>query len=241
MEWMRERYRRWRHAHPRTTDEVLAALRIAENGDQILLYEGDGDSWFPHQNGVAIVKGRKLLLNGRETLFEADAGSRFTSYARHPKGFLVVHYAMGNPQKLVLNGETVLHEGRHDEFHGSHEGILLRYGQQFVLAGTAKMLYEGHYSEWGPHSEGVIIRMSSIVLRLNGERLLYQGPMDSWRSHPQGFVIEKKGALFLNGQELMYDGPYDDWSSHDHGVLIRRHKRLLLVVHKTFDADRIIV
>jgi hypothetical protein len=239
MEWLKQRYRRWRATHPRTADEFLATVRTAENGQQILLYEGDGDSWFPHPHGVGIVKGQDLYLNGRERLHE-NKGPGMT-YQRHPDGFMVVN---SNGRRVVLNGtgDSFCYSSTVDECVGHPRGYLVRSGRQFLLNGMAK-LYYGPYDGWGVHANGVIIRHGNRLC-LNGERLLYDlgGDWAQWSSHPHGFVVAKSdGSLHFNGRELMVACPYDDWSPHDHGVLIRQHKRFSLIVHKAFDADRIIV
>ena len=43
-----------------------------KNGQIILHYEGEVDSWFPHPKGIVIRKGKQFFLNGKDLLSEGE-------------------------------------------------------------------------------------------------------------------------------------------------------------------------
>lgn len=128
---------------------IVEGDRLLLNGQ--LLYQGAWNRWFPHPQGVVIWTGDKLLLNGKELLFQSRcrgmlAGYKYNAQVRFDDG---VYYVGGyraiantirgiiieNGDKLLLNGQVLLYEGKWNRWDAHPHGVIVENGNRWVADG----------------------------------------------------------------------------------------------------------
>jgi hypothetical protein len=191
---------------------------VFSKGDKILLngvhclYQGETEDWQPHTDGIVIRKGYELLLNGERRLYEGH----FDDWDSHPSGVLIEW-----DNKLLLNGTQVLHEGPFDGFFEWHSSpcfpaFLEKDASGYLLGGNRRLTSPEKVRD----NDEVLLHPDGVVYLIGDEFHL-----------PDGTTIRVKGLVA--------------WCVHRHGILVCEHsgefEEFRLLVHKTFDADEIIV
>jgi|GEM_PF-3331411 len=171
------------------------------------LVRGGFSKWSSHPRGVVVQRGKRLLLNDKELLYEGD----FKGWGAHPRGVVIWK---GN--QLLLNGTELLYEGDFVEWRPHPKGVVIRTsvknGVCQLLLNGKKLLYEGPVCHWEPYPDGVVIKDKQRFL-LNNKELLYEGPYSDWRAHPKGVVIKNYvfGAGNPNTQQV-------EWTFHNQSM-----------------------
>jgi len=121
-------------------------LKQAQTKDQIFLYEGEWDGWFPHLKGIIIRKKNQFLLNW-DFIYQGE----WDEWLPDSKGIIIKRN-----NQFLRNGKDLIDEGEWDWWSHSRE-MIMRERNQFLL-NEKGLIYEGEWDEWLPHSKGRIIR-----------------------------------------------------------------------------------
>lgn len=129
-----------------------------------LIYEGKGDFWGAHVNGVIlrekIEKGLSVfLLNGKKVIYR---GSCFSTQ-EHLYGILI-----NAAHKLFLNEKLMFTFGGKNCSWSPHPaGVLIRNGDNIFLNGK-KLLHEGRFDSYCSHLYGVVIKKDNrLILKMS--------------------------------------------------------------------------
>lgn len=199
---------------------TLISMRFVENeirnkGELVLTYSPDysllfAPEWGTHPEGIVVRKGKAILLNGKDLLYEYDGGPEYDghhgqplSWDVHPRGIVV-----RKDKQLLLNGKEVLYEGEWDRWHCHPRGVVVQRGKQLLLNGT-KILYEGEFDDWrwAWNEDNVFVVRSGSSFLVNGRVEVYRGKPEDWEKRDWfglppwecfsgGLVIEEGYRLF---------------------------------------------
>jgi len=107
-------------------------LGKAEEGDVILLYEGNFNDWRPHPEGVVIRLAGKLTLNGFERWWREKVPCS--------ESYFFPHYVYGELKLGVdclhnfsIDNHHLSFDGRIDEWKLHPHGIVIRQDNKFML------------------------------------------------------------------------------------------------------------
>lgn len=227
-----------------TAKAFRKALAAAQDGDEILLYQGKDpcDDFGVHPDGFVISIDDKILLNGTMPL--AEVADTDDEWVVHPDGAVI-----RRGHELLLNGKERLYEGDFDDWGTHPSGFIIERDNKLLLNGT-QVLYQGSFDEFfewecNPCFPAFLIKRKDGLL-LNGRQRVaadVKGP--GCAVHPDGIVLSTNGGILLPDGTMIATKGIRRWGVHRHGIIVSKKRRdrteIRLLVRKTFDADEVIV
>lgn len=131
----------------------------------------------------AIQNFRDHKIRNGEVLFELE-GIKKPDIKPHPEGF-----ALKVGDKIFLNGNHLVFEGKCDEWFPHPKGVVIRINKTFLLNGR-EPIYQGAYNEAWETDKGLMIRKKNEIL-LDGApyQTIQQG--DKIIQNPHGVMVQK--------------------------------------------------
>jgi len=222
-------------------------LKSFETGDSLPLYSGPwkrkssylsesiDNNLSSHPQGVVVIAGNGLWLNGKTMLYNGP----YNDFFSHSKGLLV---RRGNQYLLVRVGnqclprENLLYEGELDMRHIGYNypmahprgmtieietETLAREVWLYCENGDKELLFKGDCDKIIYCDLGVIICRNDEFW-LDNKILLYQGIINERiMSHPYGFMHWQDHKIFFNGNNLVCEFEhFTNLKSHHRGAII---------------------
>ncbi len=127
------------------------AFDKAKNGKVILLYQGKWKRWRPDQDGVAIEKNNRFLINGRVPCSRKEWCVRYK-----PKRIITED----NDRFFINEGKTLIYQGKWDDWDDYHDRLFIQKDDEILFCNKygKDLVYAGEFIDWSCHLYGVIIQ-----------------------------------------------------------------------------------
>lgn len=194
------------------SDNFKAIANVAKNGDKILLYEGDWNSFEACPDGIIIRKGDQFFLNGVDLICESDA----RNWAASPVDSRIIFLSNGGA--ITINGKEVIWNDDWENFYAdirNPRGIVVQR-EDTILCNNSEVICRCKHADWycdPKDPKSVIIQEDGGRFLRNGVQLIGEYENDEWRPYGNGIITlsPHDPQLFFNDDEQVYRHRGRDW------------------------------
>lgn len=170
---------------------------------------------FDHSNGVAILVGDKVLLNGKRLLYQG----KFDKLLWYDGRKMIVQRGnvvyQNNAEKICKLDEKDL------AYPHPSGGVIVRRHENgkfyWCDVGKSRLFIDNDYQQWWPHPQGVVVRRDKKLFINNQKEEIKVAPMSpqafdytfedfreccKWDFHPKGILYYYDKSLWINDERL---------------------------------------